>query len=98
MGQVEAQPSLSYPFSLAAGQQLVDDALGGVAEVTELGLPDHQSIRIGHGIAQLKTEDTVLGEGTVADRVGSLVGIQIAKGPERMLMCKLEKIGINYVY
>ena len=51
---------------------LVDDALRGVGEVSELRLPEHQRVGVGHGVAQLEPEDPVLGQRAVAHCVGRL--------------------------
>ena len=72
VGQQHHQAALPHPLGLAGGDELVDDALGGVAEVPELGLPQHQSVGVGHGVAQLEPEDAVLGQRAVTHRVWSL--------------------------
>ena len=60
MGEEENQPRLSHPFRLARSDELVDDALGGVEEVAELGLPADERVGVGHRIAQLEAEDAEL--------------------------------------
>ena len=70
---------MSDPLSLATGDELVDDALGGVGKVTKLTLPENQGIWVGHGIAELKAKDAILRERAVADGVGRLVGIQVGQ-------------------
>ena len=65
---------------MTTGDKLVDDALGGVAEVAELGLPHDQRVGVGHGVAKLKAQDAVLTEGAVADGVGCLVGVEVGQG------------------
>ena len=57
---------------MSAADELIDDALSSVGEVPELGLPQHQGVRIRHGVAQLETEDAVLRQGGVSNTVGSL--------------------------
>ena len=44
------------PLLLGAGDELVDDDLGAVGEVAELGLPEHQRIRALHRVAVLEAE------------------------------------------
>ena len=80
VGQQHDEPGLPDPLGLAGGDELVDDALGGVGEVAELALPQHQGVGVGHGVAQLEAEDAVLGEGGVADAVGRLVGVEVGQG------------------
>ena len=71
---------LADPFCLSRSDKLVNDTLGCIAKVPKLGLPKHQSIGVGHGVAQFKPEDAVLRQGGVADGVGGLVGIQVGQG------------------
>lgn len=54
--QQHHQATLTHPFRLAAGDELIDDALGGVGEIAELSLPDDKSIWIGHAVAQFEAE------------------------------------------
>ena len=77
MRQQHDQARLPNPLGLAAGYELVNDTLGRVREVTELGLPDHQSVGVGHRVAQLKAEDSILAERAVTDGVGRLVGVEV---------------------
>ena len=44
MGQEQGQTRLLTPFGLAGGDELVDDDLGAVAEVTELRLPGDEGL------------------------------------------------------
>jgi len=44
--QQENDAVLSDPLGLAAADELVNDALGRVGKVPELGLPQHQGIRV----------------------------------------------------
>ena len=55
VGQQQHDAVLPDPLSLAGADELVDDALGRVVEVSELGLPQNQGIGAGHGEAQLET-------------------------------------------
>lgn len=45
---------LSDPLGLTRADELVDDALGRVVEVSELGLPQDQSVRTRHRKTQLE--------------------------------------------
>ena len=48
------------PLLLARADELVDDRLGAVDEVAELGLPEHQRVRPGHRVAVLEAQRRVL--------------------------------------
>lgn len=54
MRQQQHNAILSYPLGLPWADELINDTLGHVVEVTKLGLPEDQRIRAGHGKAQLK--------------------------------------------
>lgn len=45
---------LADPLGLAGADELVDDALSRVVEISKLGLPQDQSVGTGHGEAQLE--------------------------------------------
>ena len=45
---------------LTTGDELIDDALSCVGEVSELSLPNDQSVGVGHGEAQLEAKHAVL--------------------------------------
>ena len=53
------QAGLAHPLGLARGDELIDDALGGVGEVTELRLPQDEVLRGVHVVAELEAEDGV---------------------------------------
>src|SRR5690606_28676275 len=52
--QQQGQAAQALPLVLTAGDELVDNHLGAVGEVAELGFPDYQGIRRGRGIAILE--------------------------------------------
>ena len=54
MRQKHDQATQAVPFLFTRTDELVDDNLGIVGEITELRLPDHQCIRVGRCIAVLK--------------------------------------------
>lgn len=54
MRQQEHNAILSHPFCLSWADELVNNALCHVVEITKLSLPENQSIRASHGKAQLK--------------------------------------------
>ena len=54
MGQQQHNAVLPHPLGLSWADELVDDALGRVMEVTKLGLPEDQGVRTGHCKTQLE--------------------------------------------
>mgnify|MGYP001259143623 CR=1 FL=1 len=73
MGKQHDQAGLPDPLGLTAGDELVDDALGRVGEVSKLRLPQNQRVRVGHTEAQFEAKNSVLGERGVAHSVGRLI-------------------------
>jgi len=55
VGEQQHDAVLPDPLGLTRADELVDDALGRVVEVPELGLPQDQGLGTGHGEAQLET-------------------------------------------
>jgi hypothetical protein len=55
MGQQHDKAGLTHPFGLSRGDELIDDALGSVVEVSKLSLPADQGVGVGHGVTQLKS-------------------------------------------
>lgn len=54
MRQQEHNAILPHPLCLSWADELVNNALCHVVEITKLSLPENQSIRASHGKAQLK--------------------------------------------
>ena len=95
MGQEHHKTALSDPFALSGWYELVDDALGGVVEVSELRLPAHQGIGVGHGESQLKAKHSILGQRRVAHSVRGLVWVQVSKYVVLGLVNLREEWGMN---
>lgn len=55
MGKKKYNAILPHPFGLPRADELVDDTLSCIVEVTKLSFPNHQSIGTGHSKAQLKS-------------------------------------------
>ena len=72
MGEEHDQSRLPHPLGLTAGDELIDDALGGVGEISKLRLPHHQRVGVRHAEAQLEPKNAVLGQGGVAHGVRGL--------------------------
>ena len=54
MRQQQNNAILSNPLALSATDKLVNHTLGGIREVSKLGLPNHNSIGVGQCIAKFK--------------------------------------------
>ena len=77
--QEQDQAAHAAPLELGRGEQLIDDDLGAVDEVAELGLPDGQGPRVGARVAVLEGEDRLLGERAVDHLEAALVGRQVVE-------------------
>ena len=63
------------PLGLARGDELVDDHLGAVDEVAELGFPDHQAVGFRAGVAILEGQHGFFGKHRVDDdELGLILG------------------------
>ena len=65
------------PLLLGAAQVLVQDDLGAVHEVAELGLPEGEHLRRGERVAVLEAEHRVLAQGGVVDLEQRLALLQV---------------------
>lgn len=54
VGQQKYDAIVPHPLGLAGADELVNDTLGCVVEITKLSFPEDQGVGAGHGIAQLK--------------------------------------------
>ena len=73
MRQQHNQRGALAPLLLGGGDELVDDGLGAVGEVTELSLPHDHRVGALHRVAVLKAEHAVLREEGVVDTELTLV-------------------------
>ena len=55
--QEQHEAAEALPLGLTRTDELVDDDLRAVGEIAVLGLPDHQTVRLGRGIAVLEPHD-----------------------------------------
>ena len=65
------------PLVLGGDDELVDDDLGPVAEVAELGLPGDEGVLVLDRVAVLEAEGRVLREQGVVDKEAPLAGIEV---------------------
>src|SRR5262249_19619347 len=56
MRQKQNQADGLLPLGLGAGNELVNDDLSAIGEVSKLRLPEYQRQRVGHTVAKLKAE------------------------------------------
>ena len=68
VGQEHDEAGVLAPLAFAGADELVDDRLGHVDEVAELGLPDDQGVGIGGGKAVFKAQHGEFAEHGVDDR------------------------------
>ena len=61
------QAAAAAPLRLGRGDELVDDHLGAVGEVAELGLPHDQHVGLVERVAVVEAEHGRLGEQAVVD-------------------------------
>ena len=62
VGQRHDKTGSLHPLDLTGCDELVNDTLSVVGEITKLGLPHHQSVGRGQGVSVLETESTELTE------------------------------------
>ena len=62
VGEQHDQAAVLVPLVLRSDDELVDDDLGSVGEVAELGLPEDERLRVGDRIAVLEAEHGVLAQ------------------------------------
>ncbi len=74
VGEEHDKAGEQAPFDFAGGEELVDDDLGAVGEVAELGLPEDEGLGVVAGEAVLESEAGSLGEERVIDRPAGLGG------------------------
>jgi len=79
MGEQHHQAVHTRPLHMGRGDELVDDHLGAVHEVAELGLPQHQGGGVREAVAVLEAQHRGLGEKTVVDLEARLVLSQVGQ-------------------
>ena len=92
--QQQHQPRHALPLRFAAGEELVDDHLGHVGEVAELGLPDHQRLRIRGAVAVFEAQGGHLAERRVDDLEATLLRRQVLEGHVAPPVLGVEQHGV----
>ena len=82
VGEQEDEAGRLAPFGFAGGDELVDDDLGAIGEVAELGFPEGQGERIAERIAEFEAHDAVFAEGGVVDFESRLFRVEVLHGGE----------------
>src|SRR5436190_22721964 len=77
VGQKQNDTAEAFPLVLRAGNELIDDGLGGIPKITELSLPENESIRIIEAEAVFESEDSSFGKGAVEDLDGSRIRVEM---------------------
>ena len=77
VGQQHHQAAQAQPLRFARGDELVDDDLGAVGEIAELGFPQDQRVGLGERIAVFEAEHRHFGERRIDDLEQCLVRRQV---------------------
>ncbi len=80
VGQQQGQSAQLLPLGLAAGDKQVDDALGVIDKIAELGLPQGEHLGPGDRVAVFKTQHTGLGQQAVIHLKRGLSRFQTIQG------------------
>ncbi len=62
MGQEHGQAAHPVPLGVATADELVNNHLGAVHKIPELGFPDDQGAGLGGGIAVLEPKNRLFGQ------------------------------------
>lgn len=80
VGEEEGDTADVLPFGFAGGDELVEDGLGAVSEVAELGFPDAEHLGVVDGVAVVEAEDGGFGEAGVMDAEAVLFFRDVVEG------------------
>ena len=69
----------TQPLCLRGGDELVDNDLGTVGKITELGLPHAEHVRVIHGVAVIESQHGGLGKRAIVDTEARLIGREVLK-------------------
>src|SRR5262245_43697777 len=95
VGQKQNNRTQPVPFVLSAGDELINDHLSSVDEVTELGLPENQAVRTIETVTVLKTQNSYLRERAVINLYRRLFGSHVLKGNVQMSILIVVKYGMS---
>lgn len=83
------ESALPRPLGLTRRYELIDNDLGRISEVAELGFPNDQRVRARQRIAQLKPEYGELRQRAIAHRVLGLAWPQVVQWHKRVQVARL---------
>src|SRR6218665_2413938 len=90
VGQEQGEAAEPPPLALTGGDELVDDDLRAVGEVTELGLPEGEAVRHVQAVAVLEAEHAHLRQRAVVDvEAGLALGELVER---RVLLARLHVV------
>jgi hypothetical protein len=69
----------AQPLGFAGTDELVDDHLGAVGEITKLGFPQDQGLGVGEGITIFESENASLAKRAVHDFELGLIAANLAQ-------------------
>mmetsp|Transcript_9479 Transcript_9479/g.27033 ORF Transcript_9479/g.27033 Transcript_9479/m.27033 type:complete len:300 (-) Transcript_9479:2315-3214(-) len=72
MREQHHQTRLSQPLVFSAGNELIDDGLGAIDEVTELRFPQNESVRVFQTVPRLESQNGEFGQDGVTARESGL--------------------------
>src|SRR5271165_2608775 len=82
--QQEDDAARPLPLGFAAHDELVDQDLGAVREVAELGLPQAEEVGVVERVAVVEAEHGRLGEQRIVDAEARLPRVEVPEGGERL--------------
>ena len=90
VGKEHDQTAHPVPFVECRRDELVDDDLGAVGEVAELGLPDHQHVGFDERVAVIEPEHRRLRQHAVVDAESRLIGFDVVERDIDLLVLGVE--------
>ena len=94
VGQEHDQAAGPAPFRLGRGDELVDDDLGAVGEIAELGLPHDEHVGLVERIAVIEAEHGGLGEQAVVDAEFGLVFFEMVERDVALFGLGIDQDGV----
>ena len=73
------QSSALKPFLLTTGDELINDALRIVGEITKLSFPQDEAVGVDNAVAKIKTEGSEFRQRTVANGEASLIAADVVQ-------------------
>ena len=74
VGEQHHKPAHPLPLGVGRSDELIDDHLGTVHEISKLSLPDRERRGIGEAVAVLEAQHTRFGEDAVVGLEARLLG------------------------